>query len=365
MMFGQVENIIGVLAILPAIYFIVTFFKHISKIELDNIKIMKLYFFSIFCIGIVASRLSKNYIEYFQQSKVLFLLTYVMLPFSVGILFVKKEDVDLNVISIFYKAICILGGLEIILRFSEMSTSRGIRISGFTGLFNNYGLIIGTLLLYEILILKKRKILNIFIFCILIILAGSRGNIIAIFIFLLIYYFITPSKNKKSVFIKIIKSISIIILVFSLIFIIFSIDFNKFNTNFSQEIMGKYVATIEAIKNNNLSTVTGERSLIKDEFIDGFRDNIAFGHGFANQQEIRWDPHNAYIEILGELGLVGFIPFLILSVYGLVKSLIYLRKSNYKTNRFIAMVYILYWIEAMFSGTIYTNNTIWFLIAIL
>lgn len=199
---------------------------------------------------------------------------------------------------------------------------------------------------------KKNKIKTSLLF-VLTLLSVSRGPLIAIFVCLLLIIFkeIKKIKNYK----RIIKYIISTIIIFSSAVAIYLT-----NTNYS------YFGRLFNFGDNNALT----RIHLYDLSIKQFISNplgIGLG-GFASFGGIHKYPHNIFLEILVELGILGFIFFIIIVLKSFIDYKQYVNK--YKDSRKIILiqysiiVLIFAIINALFSGDIGSNEYIWFAISL-
>lgn len=160
---------------------------------------------------------------------------------------------------------------------------------------------------------KKMIAGNIVIF-IALLLSGTRMALVAVIIGFLIYLYQTSKykenfiKNKKKIILIIISLISILI-------VLTVSDSNRLGT------------TIEGLKENNLTEVTGNRSYIWSAAYQIFKQAPYIGVGNGNfGQEVQSivgeakTTHSLYISLLVENGLIGFVLFSILLIFIWSKS---------------------------------------------
>jgi O-antigen ligase len=93
-----------------------------------------------------------------------------------------------------------------------------------------------------------------------------------------------------------------------------------------------------------------------------FMDNPIFGDALE-VRVFRFYPHNIILEVLMSTGIVGFIPFLALSIHAFKKTVFIFR--NDPANGWIGIVFIQSFIQNMFSGSIYSANWLWMSLGLL
>lgn len=192
------------------------------------------------------------------------------------------------------------------------------------------------LLLFSTLSQKyKTLLLSILLFGLL--YSGARGPLVFIF-FLLTYYFIRNYKNNN--LIKIYFFIFFVITVFFFFFI-----------NFSNKRILELLTINDFIKSGGVVV----RITLWDIAIKMFLDNYIFGAGLGGFETNFYStlgaqlhyPHNIILEVLSELGIIGFILFCIVFVLTLFKL------KNYSIKIFILFLFSFY--LALFSKDLSSN----------
>ena len=263
------------------------------------------------------------------------------------------------------------------------------RFSGFFGkeliagsFLSTYGILAFYLFFTKFKNFKFKNYLSILIFCIIIsaiILSGERNAILTIIIIFLINVFLNK-KIQKHIF----KIFISIILIFSVLFS--QVDNIKFR--YLEWPMGHLNSTSGSILKKVLSTSWGTHYITA---YDIFLDNKLLGSGFKSFRtecsKSKYDykilnkkynlentasgcsshPHNLYLEILSELGLVGFILFSLLIYFLIFHPFI----KNFKYVRNEGDIIILFSIvfayifpfrpTGSFSASSYATN-LWFFI---
>jgi O-antigen ligase len=271
--------------------------------------------------------------------------------------------------------------------FGNKATYTG-RISSFT----NDELIIGyifcflTLFSYGLIVSKIKNIyFIIFVFFALLIsfIIGERSNFIKLFLLLLLFSSFHNLRIKKFSLVKLSK---IILIIFSLIILFFVITKNTSQAN-------KLYKTPINILNSNEINLDIKENFYKSKHaahyltaINIFSSNPLFGIGIDNfKEESRKDkyynkkltfseerssshPHQLYFELLAEVGLFGFIYFLIIFIWSLQASIKSYFMSNNPELLGHIMLYIFFIFPILPSGSFFGTTyglPFWFNFAIL
>lgn len=210
-------------------------------------------------------------------------------------------------------------------------------------------------LLISMLILRNRKIVNIFIFLLCLPLAyvsGSKGPIVAFFFVMAIYALSSPHyKIYKRAFMLII----VCILTAAFFYVKHSVSNNQVNAFIVQRFLSVTPdAASEGIKAES-RTVVWPTSAAK--FITSDPFHILFGYGVGNfsrfyfdgSDDTRFYPHNIFLELLVENGIILFLIILCM-VWLLYKN------SDTKFN----YIFLYYLVNACLSGDIILNEMLFF-----
>lgn len=342
----------------PYFLYLILLNKENIKIKTKNIK----YKFSVvylFFFVIIISMFNNPLGLSMNFEKIIFFLLYTVGSFVIGFIFSDyfNKRVDRNFLLFLFYILFFLGLFEFIIKFNTfLFDETSIRLSGFAGKtgYNLYGKLVFLLIMFYYFQKKQRKTNMYFISIIgivLIFLTGSRGTIITIVLTFFIYLFIT---NKKKFFYW---SIILIILISSFVLII---ETNIGNNTFEETgSINKYIYTYKNVISGNINKVGGERFEIIKEYFNNFKNNPILGTGFSYLKNIRYDPHNSFIEILGQLGLFGLLFFLIIVVIGYIEVRYFLRYGN-SLDKIIAITCVCFFIGNLFSGSIFDNFRFWF-----
>ena len=236
---------------------------------------------------------------------------------------------------------------------------------GDEGVMGSYLVRLLPLFLVCILTLKQNNyliIFTIFIFGLFIFMAGSRASIALYILFFILFFFIF-TKYRKLIFYY--------ILIVSTVLILLSTAFNFKKKNFEQfeiieesselifeknEIKNKitwtiYYNLIDPVNRIFFHNLKDEKIIIFTEVYDShyrtafkmFKDNKYFGVGnkmfrklcedekyYVNKFSCSTHPHNLYLQILAENGIIGFIFLLIIFSYSLFNILKEFFYRNFK-----------------------------------
>ena len=201
----------------------------------------------------------------------------------------------------------------------------------------------------------KKKNLIIFLYFILvfffIILSNQRSPIIMTLLSLICYYLFTYEINFKKKFFGIFLIVTIL---FS------SLAFNEgFHDKFIKKTNNQLFSSPEKSLASNLKdTMWGAHFLTAYEI---YKDNKFFGSGAktfrikcadvkyelieSDNKDLRCSshPHNIYLEILSEFGLIVFISMVLFILYFTILSLKNIFLGKYKNNFYFALLFILFW----------------------
>lgn len=180
---------------------------------------------------------------------------------------------------------------------------------------------------------KLHLLLKLIIFNYLIIL-GGRGPLLALILIVMINFFING--NRLSVYFK-----YFFLFVFVVVFYIYLdlsfIDMERLNI----------------FQNYGSDTATNERVIYVGRCIAAFFENPIFGHGIGSSgiiisgEDVVLYPHNLFVEILAEFGLIGFL--LYSTIFFLFIRIALIKKVPLEYISFILIVFYLFF-QDMKSG---------------
>ena len=328
-----------------------------KKIIINRYLILILLFSITILLNIIMNGItSENYSIY----KINSFLIYTIIPCFFVSMATDKKIIDILKSFIIYFII-----LSILFSFINLRYDTYKVLEIFVGNYISTGIAYGICFLYVLFDFKcknilykilKFGILSIFIF--LIINTGARGPTISllftIFISCLFYFF----KNKIRI---------IYLFMFLLSMIIFFLSINLINSdNFlitRYEGIDRLMNSYQNIKMLNFDELSKDRLYLYKNAYKNFLEKPFFGKGIGNNTYGGMYPHNSFMEIAAEVGIVGFVPFIVLIIYWFyffVKSeMKFCKMSEY---RFIKYLFIFILFESLFSGTIFWNIQFWSLL---
>ena len=191
---------------------------------------------------------------------------------------------------------------------------------------------------------------------------NSRGPFFALIISILIYLFFFTKLNKK----KIVYALILISLLFIIIFTLL-----PENLVSRYKLFGVKEVHISEKQVRVFSTFKIRKNLLNQsiKYLKNNTENLIFGIGASGfcyigaNRDTKLYPHNIFVEIILELGLIGLIlfilPFLfLLNDFILTKNKI--NKNEYIQIIFWIMLTILFLLNAQVSGDINDNRLLWF-----
>ena len=312
------------------IYFLYNVFKN-KKFEYFNN--LYSYFFFIFYVYIVTNAifLTNSNLEIFKS--IAYIRFYL---FSMSVFLILKNDKEIY--KYFFYSISLLLFLIFIGAFYELIYKKNIllsividplRISSFFG----DELIMGSfvmrvfplyLSLYFFLFYKKKNyfFLILFLFPILITLSGERSSLMLFFLSLIYLGLLLELKIKK-----IASFFGIIIILIALLI--------SFNSNLNQRLISNTINDLTK-KESVFSKINTSKIYIFSIYHTNYyitslkmvKDNVFFGQGFKSYRlkcshkkfmvdtdSCSTHPHNTYMQLLAETGLIGFLIIFSIFVY--------------------------------------------------
>lgn len=154
------------------------------------------------------------------------------------------------------------------------------------------------------------------VFCYAFLLTGSRSGFVCLLILIAGMIFLGERKKKAVILIGLIVVPSILIILGGL----------------SLQMSDRYKSIFDS-QTENRSTFDGRIEGLKSGFRNAFTHNPIFGSGLGTSKEANWNyyghrqiSHNLYIEVIQELGILGFILFSLYAI-SIVQSLM-IKESN-------------------------------------
>jgi O-antigen ligase len=307
----------------------------------NNKPLIIFFIFCIYCI-LVSTFVAKDRMLSFGSS---------LFYFRIGVfacLICYLIDLNKKILTYFYYTLVVCfavlivdGYIQLVIGTNIIGFSKsGVRISSFFGDELILGSYLSRLfpLLFALFVLKEKKQLELYSMNILFILLSGliyiSGERSAFFLFIFSYVFII-------IFLEKFKKLKIILLVLSLILIL------VLTFNFSQVKNRMISNPINSIKKSIFTTE--HDSLIRTAF-NMFLDKPIFGHGPKMFRVICKDekyatgvspcmthPHNFYVQLLAETGIIGFsflfsaFAYVLYCAYRQFKSIV-LRQKRYLTD---------------------------------
>lgn len=199
-----------------------------------------------------------------------------------------------------------------------------------------------------------------------ILIAGSRGPLIGLAVFFILYIILNFRKRKKLVFILICSGISVGIYLYNNFYYILINIINIIND------IGFSSRTLQKLLDGTITSSTG-RNYIADVCIEIIKQNPLFGvgigvdrfyiyNGVRNTIGLQFSssyPHNLVYEILVQYGIIFGSGILILLIWLLYKALIIRQDMNFKNTVIILISIGL--MQLMFSST-YIQSEYFFLL---
>lgn len=194
-------------------------------------------------------------------------------------------------------------------------------------------------------------------------LGGKRAHLLFMVLsFMIVYLF---STNIKRFLVQLLKLIGIM---FISIFLI--ILFHLFYQPDSNSPIGKMYIKLENTVEGFLvgEDITSGRTILYDYALKLFYDNPVFGIGWRKFNDLTFGllsdntgshPHNIYLQLLTELGIIGFILFMLPVVYLLILTIKLLMKNNNETelnNVWRRLIQISLFIQTFFILYGFTGN---------
>ena len=230
-------------------------------------------------------------------------------------------------------------------------------------------LAIGGALIFPILIIKsKRKqsllIISLIVTILIMISTGSRGPIVSLFLGIISYTLIFITKDKSKLFYYL--TFAFIVTVILVLILPENLTYR-----FYQVTGGDYVLTQTGVK--RYSTIASRLHFWSLAFT-GWSSGI--GHlffglgagGFSSLfiwRDFRWYPHNIFLEVLSEFGLIGlalFLTVLILSAWFIIKNREIIRISP-TTQMWICATLVTFF-STLFSGDLNDNRIFFMLLSL-
>lgn len=176
-------------------------------------------------------------------------------------------------------------------------------------------------------------------------LGASRGSIFALFLPFLFIAINNLSPKKM--------------LRYSFLFIVLIFGVSYLDTYLQSGLLNRFFSIGSAIESGSSSAV---RLDIWKMSFSQFIDNPVFGDRL-NTTNVNHYPHNIILEVLQSVGIMGFIPFIVLIIKG-IRSSNQLFKKHTK-YAWLSVFFIQSIMQNMFSGALYSAGWLWTSLAII
>lgn len=328
---------------------IIVIFANISnKIKKNDIITMLLLLFFIFYFTRITYELyfdeHSTIRDYFRETVINY--TYLIISPAVIAIYLGYNKIDLNKAVIWiYSAMAICSVIILINNNMVMSSEITSRLDANLGMNSiGYGQFsVSTILMSIFFFLRSEKvvykivhILICIISFIALVLAGSRGPIFSLFSVGLFWLF---SKSKNYVL-----GLLIVILCLCLMYVYSDLILNLIGD--ISPVMQKRI--MASIYENDLSG----REIYYKNAIDIFTNNPLIGNQLVTNYGVY--THNFILDILMALGLLGFIPFIIVFISLFYKSYILIRQDN--RHYWVCILLIQQFTYLMSSSALYLNQ---------
>lgn len=325
----------------------------LRNVNVRNIEIKWFIVFTfIFMIRVFLDYSSNKYFYIPYKDLVFYYFSFVFIPF-IGISKIDFSKINIRKLyKVFLLSALLFSSLTIILygkfigAVSRLSTSSAGEAVVSPLILSYCGvLIIGVVSFYLFYNKNEKPIIKFLSWSAIIMssipffLGASRGGIIALFFpFVLMLFSSLSFKNilKTVLF----SAISIIALIF-------------LDSYFESGLLDRFTGTAEAIETGSSSA---SRLQIWDYSIQQFIDNPLFGDSL-NTKIFNFYPHNIFLEVMQQTGLVGFVPFLMITISAIAKSFKVIK--YYPKYAWLTIFFLQSLVQSSFSGAIYSSAWYW------
>ena len=171
-------------------------------------------------------------------------------------------------------------------------------------------------------------------------LGASRGSIISLFLPFALLFF---RRNLAS---------SILVGALQIAFILIVVAF--FAERFDSALIERFTSIQEDVESEGQGA---SRMDIWHSSFQQFLDNPVFGDRLEIHGHEDTYPHNMYLEVLQTTGLIGFIPFVLLTLSGFTASINIVRNNT--GYMWVTVIYTQAFAQHLFSGTIVAAAWLW------
>lgn len=184
------------------------------------------------------------------------------------------------------------------------------------------------------------------------VLFGSRGPLLAIAVFILLFYIVKPGYDHGAIIKKSRLLVGSVLLFLLVIFFPSIVDI--------LESLGIHSYSLTKIINMaDEGTLSNGRDSLAEMAISGFFEKPLFGHGldlFGVRYEDASYPHNFILQILYDGGIIFFL-ILIIPGIRLIKNLF--RNCSYNQLVFFLFIFSVSVPGALFSGDLWESSLLW------
>lgn len=181
----------------------------------------------------------------------------------------------------------------------------------------------------------------------IILFSGSRGSLVSVVLMLALSFLIYMIWKKKFI-------IGVILL--TVIGTIVPVLFTNANFSFAIE-------RILAGFSSSGDESTSQRLVLYDTALNNFYENPIFGKGigsFSNEIGRYYYPHNIFLEVLNDFGMIGFFVLLFFLVMLLRKSIWIIKQKSYQ-DHMLVFLFLNVFVQLIFSGSYLADEQFWLL----
>lgn len=311
--------------------------KHLKFKVAKNVETIYVifYVFSLLYISSITYSISTNYAEIKARGFILNVLAFTFPIVSIRLEHCKKIIVVMSVLCVFMLSFLAFLYLNDLFIMFIMPDEEQINLFGVV--IPTY-LDIGTFIAVAFLLnlhtkSKTSLILKILIFYFLILLEG-RGPLLVLILVVIIDFWL---KNRKiSNYVK-----YLIVLIFAIsLYLYLDLDFIDFDR-------------LNIFESSKFDVASRDRYQYINKCLEGFYNSPIFGNGIGSSgilisnHDVVLYPHNSFVEVLAELGIIGFIMYLL--IYVLYLKLILFKKIPTEVMPFLLIAFYMFF-QDMKSG---------------
>jgi len=361
---------------LAALFLILTFLSIVKRTyknpAIHKVSVMPLVIFMSFTALIFISFFYSPNIELTQDKTIKFiLLTTPAFVFPFFLLRTKESLIKFLITLAFISTVMALFSLPMIFERGGSLGFVGFNDGNYLGLARASGLGISILLFLGLLNDRFKRYRILFLLSIVAVLisliaSGARMPLIAVAIAFLML--IVSSIKIKNGFIKYPKYYNKIV---GLVILLLIPLFWAYNQGYFNSIIFRFETLLQT---NNSGASVSARTDRYMSAIDIWKENFLFGAGFGSfgdfyNSDVALDyPHNLFLEVISELGLVGLLVIIALFFVAFTRFLNLAKLKGIRSqNLFITVIitFLIIFINAMVSGDINGNRILFTFISII